>query len=200
MPSTSIRIGKVRGEDGHGVVPGGAIGQVLTKKSSIDFDTEWHDAVFSINQQTPTDGNVDIDTGVMTINEQSPTNGNIDIDTGVMTINEQYPTDGNIDIDTGVMTINQQSPTDGNIDIDTGVMDVEYDTTNKKITITADGQTTDVVTASALKTDMNLNKVENKTSSEIRNEITDENVSSALGYDSAESLVATYDQIDALFA
>ena len=42
-----------------------------------------------------------------------------------------------------------------------GVTNVAYDTTNKKITKTVNGSTTDVVSASTLKTDMNLGNVTN---------------------------------------
>lgn len=31
------------GKDGVGVIPGGTVGQVLTKKNNIDYDTEWTD-------------------------------------------------------------------------------------------------------------------------------------------------------------
>lgn len=60
--------------------------------------------------------------------------------------------------------------------------DIAYDTTNKKITKTIDGTTTDVVTAATLKTDMSLNNVENKSSATIRSELTSSNVTTALGY------------------
>lgn len=32
-----------RGKDGAGVVPGGTVGQVLTKRNNVDYDTEWTD-------------------------------------------------------------------------------------------------------------------------------------------------------------
>lgn len=60
--------------------------------------------------------------------------------------------------------------------------DITYDTTNKKITKTIDGTTTDVVTAATLKTDMSLNNVENKSSATIRSELTSSDVTTALGY------------------
>lgn len=49
--------------------------------------------------------------------------------------------------------------------------DIAYDTTNKKITKTIDGTTTDVVTVATLKTDMNLNNVENKSATTILSEL-----------------------------
>ena len=62
------------------------------------------------------------------------------------------------------------------------VANVSYDTTNKKIQETINGTTSDVVTASTLKTDMALNNVENKSSATIRSEITAQNISTSLGY------------------
>ena len=47
------------------------------------------------------------------------------------------------------------------LDIDSKVANVEYDTTNKKIVKTINGSTTDVVSVSTLKTDMQLNNVNN---------------------------------------
>ena len=40
-PSESWQIQSQRGEVGHGVKEGGSAGQVLTKKSGTDYDTEW---------------------------------------------------------------------------------------------------------------------------------------------------------------
>ena len=60
--------------------------------------------------------------------------------------------------------------------------DIAYDGTNKKITKTVDGTTSDVVSAATLKTDMSLNNVENKSSATIRSELTSSNVTTALGY------------------
>ena len=60
--------------------------------------------------------------------------------------------------------------------------DITYDGTNKKITKTVDGTTSDVVSAATLKTDMSLNNVENKSSATIRGELTSANVTTALGY------------------
>lgn len=62
------------------------------------------------------------------------------------------------------------------------VSTVEYDTTNKKLTKTINGNKTDVVAVSKLKEDMALDKVENKTSAEIRGEMTAQDVEDALGY------------------
>ena len=118
-----------------------------------------------------------------------------------LTVNQVLPDNsGDIHINTGVMTVNEVTPTNGNVNVDTGVMSVAYDTTNKKITKTANGSTSDVVTAAKLKTDMALNKVENKTSAEIRGELTSQNVTDALGYTPMDdSGVISEAQIDALF-
>lgn len=67
--------------------------------------------------------------------------------------------------------------------LDSTITEVSYDTTNKKITkSTRGGAAADVVSISTLKTDMELNNVDNKSSSTIRNEITSSNVTTALGY------------------
>ena len=118
-----------------------------------------------------------------------------------LTVNQVLPDNsGDIHINTGVMTVNEVTPTNGNVNVDTGVMGVAYDTANKKITKTANGSTSDVVTAAKLKTDMALNKVENKTSAEIRGELTSQNVTDALGYTPMDdSGVISEAQIDALF-
>ncbi len=62
------------------------------------------------------------------------------------------------------------------------VSTITYDGTNKKITKTINGTTSDVVTVSTLKTDMALNNVENKSSATICNELTTANIRKALGY------------------
>lgn len=81
------------------------------------------------------------------------------------------------------------------------VTNVAYDSTNAKITKTINGTTSDVVTASTLKTAMSLNNVENKSSATIRGELTSSNVTTALGYTPLDSSsVITNSQIDALFA
>jgi len=71
----------------------------------------------------------------------------------------------------------------------TAVTNVAYDTTNKKLTKTINGTTSDVVTVAKIKTDLNLAKgdvglgnVDNKSSATIRSEITSANVTDALGY------------------
>lgn len=71
---------------------------------------------------------------------------------------------------------------EGKADKSSSVSNVSYDSTNKKITKTINGTTSDVVTANTLKTAMALNNVENKSSSTIRGEITSSNVTTALGY------------------
>lgn len=71
----------------------------------------------------------------------------------------------------------------------TAVAGVAYDATNKKLTKTINGTTSDVVAVSTLKSDMNLAKadvglgnVENKSAATLKTEImTSENVKSALG-------------------
>jgi len=75
------------------------------------------------------------------------------------------------------------------------VTNITYDTTNKKITQTKYGTTTtDVVSVSTLKTDLQLAKgdvglgnVENKSSATIRSELTSSNVTTALGYTPLDS-------------
>lgn len=69
------------------------------------------------------------------------------------------------------------------------ISDVNYDTTNKKITKTKNGTTNDVVSIATVKSDMALSKsdvglgnVENKSSATIRGELTSANVTNALGY------------------
>ena len=178
----SLNLGKVRGEDGHGVISGGTTGQALVKKTNSDYDTEWRTTPLSVNQVLP------------------DSSGDIHINTGVMTVNEVTPTNGNVDIDTGVMTVNGETPVDGDIEVDTGVMGVNYNTNQKKITKTIGGETSDVVTTARLKEDMSLDNVENKSSEDIRGELTSQNVSDALGYVPIDSLdVITDEQIDALF-
>lgn len=84
---------------------------------------------------------------------------------------------------------------------DTGVTGVDYDTSSKKFTKTIDGSTSDVVSTSQLKSDMSLDAVENKSSADIRGELTSTNVTDALGFTPVdESDAITNAQIDALFA
>lgn len=73
--------------------------------------------------------------------------------------------------------------------VSTTVTNVAYDSTNKKITKTINGTTSDVVAVSTLKSELNFTKgdlglgnVENKSSATIRGEITSTNVTTALGY------------------
>lgn len=229
MAKTELVIGKVRGDDGKGVNPGGTTGQALVKSSGTDYDTAWRTLPLTVNRQSPDyAGNVEVNTGVMTVNDIAPTNGNVNVDTGVMTVNDISPTNGNVNIDVGVTNVayntqnktltkttaagtlnvvsvstlktdmdlaNVDNTSDANKPISTAtqtalnnkadknavVATVAY--ANNKITKTINGTTTDVVSAATLKTDMSLNKVENKTAAEILSEI----------------VIATDEQIDALF-
>ena len=61
-------------------------------------------------------------------------------------------------------------------------VNISYDTTNKKITKTIDGTTSDIVTVTTLKQDLDLTNVENKSSATIRSELTSSNITTALGY------------------
>lgn len=70
----------------------------------------------------------------------------------------------------------------GKADKSATISNVAYDSTNKKLTKTINGTTSDVVTAATLKTEMALNNVENKSSATIRGELTKANVTTALGY------------------
>ena len=70
----------------------------------------------------------------------------------------------------------------GKADKSTTVSNVTYDTTNKKITKTINGTTSNVVSTATLKTDMSLSNVENKSSATIRSEITSSNITIALGF------------------
>lgn len=70
-----------------------------------------------------------------------------------------------------------------------GVTNVAWDSTNKKLTKTINGTTSDVVTISTIKTalslvkgDVGLGNVENKSSATIRGELTSSNVTTALGF------------------
>lgn len=95
---------------------------------------------------------------------------------------EKSPTSGVVDLGTVITDVS------GKADKSATVSTVAYDSTNKKLTKTINGTTSDIVTASTLKTAMALNNVENKSSATIRGEITSSNVTTALGftpYDSA---------------
>lgn len=70
-----------------------------------------------------------------------------------------------------------------------GVTNITWDSTNNKLTKTINGSISDIVNISTLKTALNLSKtdvglgnVENKSSATIRNELTNSNITSALGY------------------
>lgn len=81
-----------------------------------------------------------------------------------------------------------------------GVTDVAYDTNNKKFSQTINGVASDVVSASQLKTDMGLSNVENKSSADIRSEMTSQDVTDALGFTPSDAADTITDaQIDALF-
>ncbi len=101
----------------------------------------------------------------------------------------------------GIWTVNHNPPDNaGNVTVDIGVFNIAYDATNKKFTKTVNGTTTDVVTVSTLKSDMSLNNVENKSSSDIRGELTSSDVTTALGFTPTDSTDTITDaQIDALF-
>ena len=81
------------------------------------------------------------------------------------------------------------SALDTKSNVSTTVTNVGYNTTNKAITKTINGNTSNVVTVSTIKSDLNLTKsdvglsnVENKNSATIRSELTSTNVTDALGY------------------
>lgn len=81
-----------------------------------------------------------------------------------------------------------------------GVTDVAYDTNNKKFSQTINGVASDVVSADQLKTDMGLSNVENKSSADIRSEMTSQDVTDALGFTPSDAADTITDaQIDALF-
>lgn len=90
-------------------------------------------------------------------------------------------------------TFLQASDITGKADKSETVTNVAYDSTDKKITKTIDGTTTDVVTAATLKAAMALDSVENKSSATIRGELTKANVTTALGYTPPEQ-DTTYDE------
>ena len=57
----TLDLGKVVGDPGQGIPVGGAAGKALFKRSATDYDTEWGDAVKSVNNETPDEnGNVEI--------------------------------------------------------------------------------------------------------------------------------------------
>ena len=88
---------------------------------------------------------------------------------------------------TKVLTAHQDIS--GKADKSATVSTVDYDSTNKKLTKTINGTTSDIVTVATLKTalslakgDVGLDNVENKSSATIRGELTKANVTDALGY------------------
>lgn len=99
--------------------------------------------------------------------------------TGITMNGASKGTSGVVDLGT-VITAHQDIS--GKADKTATVSTVAYDTTNKKITKTINGTTSDVVSAATLKTDMALSNVENKSSATIRGELTSANVTTALGY------------------
>jgi hypothetical protein len=77
----------------------------------------------------------------------------------------------------------------GKADKSATVSTVAYDSTNKKLTKTINGTTSDIVSVATLKTalslakgDVGLGNVENKSSATIRGELTSSNVTTALGF------------------
>lgn len=99
--------------------------------------------------------------------------------TGITMNGASKGTSGVVDLGT-VITVHQDIS--GKADKSATVSNVAYDSTNKKLTKTINGTTSDVVTAVTLKTAMALNNVENKSSATIRGELTKANVTTALGY------------------
>ena len=99
--------------------------------------------------------------------------------TGITMNGASKGTSGVVDLGT-VITAHQDIS--GKADKSATVSNVAYDSTNKKITKTINGTTSDVVTAATLKTAMALSNVENKSSATIRGELTKANVTTALGY------------------
>lgn len=95
-------------------------------------------------------------------------------------------TSGSVDLGT-VLTSHQDIS--GKADKSSTVSTVAYDSTNKKLTKTINGTTSDIVTIATIKTalalakaDVGLGNVENKSSATIRGELTKDNVTTALGY------------------
>lgn len=99
--------------------------------------------------------------------------------TGIKMNGASKGTSGVVDLGT-VITAHQDIS--GKADKSATVSNIAYDSTNKKLTKTINGTTSDVVTAATLKTAMALDNVENKSSATIRGELTKANVTTALGY------------------
>jgi len=89
---------------------------------------------------------------------------------------------GDITATKGTTFLTSHQDISGKADKSATVSTVTWDSTNKKLTKTINGTTSDVVTASTLKTDLSLNNVENKSSATIRSELTSDNILTALGY------------------
>lgn len=96
-------------------------------------------------------------------------------------------------------SINGSTPNEnGEVLVDIGITGVGY--ANGNITKTNGTSATNVVSADTLKTDMGLGKVENKSSADIRGELTSSDVEDALGFTPADiSDVISDNEIDALF-
>lgn len=110
---------------------------------------------------------------------------NVGTVTGIKMNGASKGSSGEIDLGT-VITSHQDIS--GKANKSETVSTIIYDTTNKKLTKTINGTTSDVVKVSTLKSDMGLSKsdvglgnVENKSSATIRGELTKANVTSALG-------------------
>lgn len=106
--------------------------------------------------------------------------------TGIKMNGASKGTSGVVDLGT-VITAHQDIS--GKADKSATVSTVSYDSTNKKLTKTINGTTSDIVTVATLKTaltlakgDVGLGNVENKSSATIRGELTKANVTDALGY------------------
>ena len=133
------------------------------------------------------------DAGLMSAEDKAKLDGiatgataNIGTITGI-TMNGASKGSGGV-VDLGTVITAHQDIT-GKADKTATVSTVEYDATNKKITKTINGTTTDIVSVASIKTDLNLAKgdvglgnVENKSSATIRGEITSSDVTTALGY------------------
>ena len=168
-------------------------GEKYTWNSKADTDTATTstDGLMSATDKTKLDGiaegataNVGTITGITMNGGSMGTSGVVDLGT---VITSHQDISGKVDkVDGKGLSANDFTNADksklDNISSGANESTVAYDTTNKKITTTVDGTTSDVVSAATLKTDMALNNVENKSSATIRSEITSGNVTSALGY------------------
>ena len=121
----------------------------------------------------------EIPTKVSELTNDSGFTTNVGTITGIKMNGASKGTSGVVDLGT-VLTSHQDIS--GKADKSATVSTVAYDSTNKKLTKTINGTTSDIVTAATLKTAMALNNVENKSSATIRGEITSSNVTAALGF------------------